>query len=228
MAIIKEYKTMDGYITDDKQKRLNEWLSQDEYYKKIAREAMKSYFYYVKSYIEHYYQNNKSKEEIITDSKFGCQEDKRIIVSDGLSGGFLLNDDILLDDFFRSEYLIDDCKYLGNVFHEKYLDRHQKSERIIDILEKVRNNNPFYNINLIRLNEDDNKKRKKAHLKTIVSVYNVHGESCDFYQQVFDAFKLLGNDAKILVSPSKNKPMLYGESNKGKGLVLGIRYENKK
>ena len=42
-----------------------------------------------------------------------------------------------------------------------------------------------------------------------------------------DALKLI-NDAKILVSPSKNKPMLYGESNKGKGLVLGIRYENKK
>ena len=223
MANIKEYKTIDDYITDGSQKKLKEWQEQEEYYKKISREAMKSYFYYAHSYIEYYYQNIKSKQEELADFSFGGQEDKRIIVSDRLTGGFLLNDDELLDDNLINEFLIKNYKCMGNILADVYKDRHQFSERIIRIIEDVPNSHPFSDLTTIRVDEEENKKLKKEHRYSIISVSNESGEFSNFSKNAFDGFKMLGSDSKILVCTLPEKPMIYGESKKGKGLIMGLK-----
>ena len=134
-----------------------------------------------------------------------------IIVSDRVSGGFILNsDELLVGDIYRKYFLLkrsDVYDILGPVNKVKY----EAIDKIKHMLLKV---------DLHKYNEVCGVERKGK----IVKVYGKN-LSCShqFEATKFDAFKILGDDLKLYVSKKNATPVLYGKSEKGKGLVLGLR-----
>ena len=177
-----------------------------------AREALKAYLdYYPQSFIK-YLDDTGVKENPLVEAIFGIENPKssRIIISDNVSGGFILNSDEVIDGgLIQREH----------IFREKGLSltspidcRKLRSIKIIikkfDKIDKKK----------LRLVSDVETTKKEA------SVYGRGYANPHYFERTrYDSFKLLGEDAKIYVSSPKSTPMLYGESSKGKGIVLGLR-----
>ena len=134
-----------------------------------------------------------------------------IIVSDRVSGGFILNSDELLTGEIYGNYFLlkrsDNYDILGNVNRVKY----EIAGKIQDVLS---------NVDLKKYNKICGVERKGK----VVKVYGKNlSYSHQFEATKFDAFKILGDDLKLYVSRKNAAPVLYGKSEKGKGLVLGLR-----
>ena len=180
-------------------------------YLKEAKEALVAYLeYYPQSFIN-YLDESKSNENPLVDSLFHQikNDSKIIVISDNVTGGFILyNDEIIDESEIQKQHIFRKKGYaLSSVDFKKV----QSIKIIKDILEKINKRN----LRLISLEE----KSKKE-----VAVYGKGYAHPHYFERTrFESFKLLGEDAKIYVSLLKDDPMLYGESSKGKGFVLGLK-----
>ena len=136
--------------------------------------------------------------------------DRRIIISDNVSGGFILYNDEIIDgsfvqrDILRSTFTCSLTSTVDNI----------KLQHIRILLEK------FDQI-------DKTKLRLVSDVETTKKQASVYGRGYanphNFEKTRYNSFKMLGEDVKIYVSSPKATPLLYGESSKGKGFVLGLR-----
>lgn len=138
-----------------------------------------------------------------------------IIVSDRVSGGFILNsDELLVGDIYRKYFLKRSDIYdilAGNVNRGKY----EAVDKIKHMLLKV----------------DLHKYNKICGVERKGKVVKVYGKNLSYSHRFeatkFDAFKILGDDSKLYVSTKNADPVLYGKSEKGKGFAMGLRMDKK-
>ncbi len=179
--------------------------------KKYLLEASK----YLRAYLDFYpqsfvtYTNEKSRNQLLYKPEDINLDE--IIVSDRVSGGFILNsDELLIGEIYGKYFLKRSDIYdilAGNVNREKY----EIAGKIQDVLS---------NVDLKKYNKICGVERKGK----VVKVYGKNlSYSHQFEATKFDAFKILGDDSKLYVSKKNAAPVLYGKSEKGKGLVLGLR-----
>ncbi len=179
--------------------------------KKYLLEASK----YLRAYLDFYpqsfvtYTNEKSRNQLLYKPEDINLDE--IIVSDRVSGGFILNsDELLIGEIYGKYFLKRSDIYdilAGNVNREKY----EIAGKIQDVLS---------NVDLKKYNKICGVERKGK----VVKVYGKNlSYSHQFEATKFDVFKILGDDSKLYVSKKNAAPVLYGKSEKGKGLVLGLR-----
>ena len=181
----------------------------DKTYLLEARDALITYLsYYPQSFIA-YFHDPKSRENPLVQAVFGIERPNKIVISDNVSGGFILNNDELLD---------------GSKIQESYmLKKHGFSLSGVD-----NKKNRSIGILLNHFSQIDKKKLRLIDdieiTKKQVSIYGKDSAHPHCFERTrYNAFKLLGDDAKIYISSPRSTPLLYGESSKGRGLVLGLR-----
>ena len=187
----------------------------DEEYEKGNRKYLLEASSYLLAYLEFYpqsfvtYTNENLRNQLLYKPEDINLDE--IIVSDRVSGGFILNsDELLVGDIYRKYFLKRSNIYdilTGNVNREKY----EAIDRIKNMLSKV----------------DLHKYNKVCGVERKGKIVKVYGRNFSYSHQFevtkFDAFKILGDDSKLYVSTKKSSPKLFGKSGKGKGLVLGLR-----
>ena len=208
---IKEYRTINKYITCGKKEDLDRFISRvnDEYYLAVARDALERYTgYFGDGYVECYDGNHE-----------------QVFVSDRISGGILLNSDKVINDTIRIGLLLKDRTKLDGYALDQFKDKHGYSTRIIETMDSL-DLSKFTSVGRIYQDEDKNEELRKQGRATRVIVKDKYGVySHEFYQHIFDALKLLGGDTKLhIISSPKN--VIYAESSKGKGLILGLSRED--
>jgi hypothetical protein len=183
----------------------------DKIYLLEARDALITYLsYYPQSFIT-YFHDPKSRENPLVQAVFGIERPNKIVISDNVSGGFILNNDELLD---------------GSKIQESYMfKKHGFSLSSVD-----NKKNRSIGILLNHFSQIDKKKLRLIDDNSIeitkkqVSICGKDAAHPHYFERTrYNAFKLLGDDAKIYISSPRSTPLLYGESSKGRGLVLGLR-----
>ena len=191
----------------------------DEEYEKGNKKYLLEASNYLLAYLDFYpqsfvtYTNEKLRNQLLYKPE-DINPDE-IIVSDRVSGGFILNsDELLVGDIYRKYFLKRSDIYdilAGNVNREKY----EAIDKIKSMFSKV----------------DLHKYNKVCGAERIGKKVKVYGRDFSYSHQFevtkFDAFKILGDDSKLYVSAKNASPMLFGKSEKGKGLVLGLRMDKK-
>ena len=177
-----------------------------------AKDALLAYLdYYPQSFVK-YLDDTSSKENPLVESIFGQKERKtdRIIISDNVSGGFILNDDKIMDRSLEQRHHI----YNHNKLLLTNLVTYTQNKSISVIINKIDQ-------------IDKNKLKLISDIEIYKSEVSVYGKGYAhphyFERTRYNAFKLLGEEAKIYISSPRSKPLLYGESPKGKGFVLGLK-----
>ena len=201
--------TLQKYIDKEYEKGNKKYLFE-------ARNALIEYLKrYPKSFIT-YLDEKKVNENPLVQTIFS-EENKsnKIIISDHVSGGFILNSDEILDGSLvqKNHMLMKHGISLSrsSVENKKY----RTSKIIINILEKVDKRK-------LRLIDDE------EIAKGVVRVYGRGYANPHWFERTrYNSFKLLGEDAKLYISSPKSDPFIYGESSKGKGFVLGLRMDKK-
>ena len=197
--------TLKKYIDEEYEKGNKKYLLE-------AKNALVDYLdYYPQSFIK-YLDDTGHKENPLVELLF-CQkrpESSRIIISDNVSGGFILyNDEIIDGSLVQREHILR-TKGLSLTSAVDNI----KLQHIKILLEK------FDQI-------DKTKLRLVSDVETTKKQASVYGRGYanphNFEKTRYNSFKMLGEDAKIYVSSPKAKPLLYGESSRGKGIVLGLR-----
>ena len=179
-----------------------------------ARNALIDYLRYPKSFIT-YLDDLKPNENPLVETIFG-QENKsnKIVISDCVSGGFILNSDEIIDGSLEQKNHM--LKKHGILLSLRpSVEEYRACNRIDYMLEKVDKRK-------LRLIDDE------EIAKEVVRVYGKgYANPHQFERTRYNSLKLLGEEAKLYISSPKSVPLIYGESNKGKGFVLGLRKDEK-
>ena len=191
----------------------------DEEYEKGNKKYLVEASNYLRAYLGFYPQSFVTYTNDILRTQ---SEDKpkninldEIIVSDRVSGGFILNSDELL---------------VGDIYRKYFLKRND----IYDILAGPVNKGKYEAVDKIKrmlLKVDLHKYNEVCGVERKGKIVKVYGRNFSYSHQFeatkFDAFKILGDDSKLYVSAKKASPVLYGKSEKGKGFALGLRMDKK-
>lgn len=179
-----------------------------------ARDALITYLnYYPQSFIN-YLDDTSSRENPLVESIFGQEknESDSIFISDNVTGGFILYDDEIID---------------GSSEQKKHM-YHKNGLLLSSIVSDEQNYSLKIAINHFSKIEENKKKLKLvSEIEMGRKRVGVYGKGCAnphyFERTRYNAFKMLGEDAKIYISSPRSAPLLYGESSKGKGFILGLR-----
>ena len=198
------------------QKYINEEYKKGN--KKYLFEARNALIDYLKRYPHSfitYLDEKKVNENPLVETIFG-QENKsnKIIISDCVSGGFILNSDEIIDGSLEQKNHM--LKKNGiSLSLKPSVEENRASKTIINKLAEV----------------DKSKFRLIVDLEIAKEVVRVYGRGYAnphyFERTRFNSFKLLGEEAKLYISSPKADPFIYGESSKGKGFVFGLRMDKK-
>ena len=195
------------YINEEYEKGNKKYLFE-------ARNALIDYLRYPKSFIT-YLDDLKPNENPLVETIFGQEnESNKIIISDCVSGGFILNSDEIIDGSLEQKNHM--LKKHGILLSLRpSVEEYRACKRIDYMLEKVDKRK-------LRLIDDE------EIAKEVVRVYGKgYANPHQFERTRYNSLKLLGEDAKLYISSPKSVPLIYGESNKGKGFVLGLRKDEK-
>lgn len=215
-----EYEKINALIKKGNLTKLQELidLSYKKGNKKYLFEARNALIDYLKRYPHSfitYLDEKKANENPLVETIFG-QENKsnKIIISDCVSGGFILNSDEIIDGSLEQK--------------NHMLKKHGISLSLRPSVEEDRASKTIIN----KLAEVDKSKfRLIVDLEIAKEVVRVYGRGYAnphyFERTRFNSFKLLGEEAKLYISSPKADPFIYGESSKGKGFVFGLRMDKK-
>lgn len=182
-----------------------------------ARNALIDYLKrYPKSFIA-YLDDLKPNENPLVETIFG-QENKSniIIISDLVSGGFILNSDEILNGSLNQRNHILKKHDVSLSLRPSVEDKKYKVSKIIT--------NKLMEVDKRKLRLIDDEEIKKE----VVCAYGRGYANPHYFERTrFNSFKLLGEEAKLYISSPKADPFIYGESSKGKGIVLGLRMDKK-
>ncbi len=214
-----EYEKISALIKKGDLKKLQDFinLSYEKGNKKYLLEAKNALADYLdrfpQSFIK-YLDDTGSRENPLVESLFGQQkkESNRIFISDNVSGGFILYDDEIID---------------GSSEQRKHM-YHERGLLLSPIVSDEQNYNLKIAISYFSKIEENKKKLKLVSEiemgRKQVGVYGKGYANPHYFERTrYNAIKLLGEDAKIYISSPKSSPLLYGESSKGKGIILGLR-----
>ena len=180
-----------------------------------ARDALITYLnYYPQSFIK-YLDDTSSRENPLVESLFGMKpRSKKLIITDNVTGGFILNNDEIIDgSSTQKEHML--RKSGLSLSTGVTYTQNKNSEILIDKFKEI---SEAKKTNKLRLVSDEEITKRE------VCVYGKGYAHPHYFERTrFNSFKLLGDDIKLYVSSPKSIAMLYGESSKGKGFVLGLR-----
>jgi len=212
-----EYEKLCKLIEKGDLAKLQDYI--DKSYEKGNKKYLFEASEYLRAYLDFYpqsfvtYSNENLRNQLLYKPEDINLDE--IIVSDRVSGGFILNsDELLIGEIYQKYFLKRSDIYdilAGNVNRKKYAI----AGKIQDVLSKV----------------DLKKYNKICGVERKGKVVKVYGKNLSYSHQFeatkFDAFKMLGDDSKLYVSAKNAAPVLYGKSEKGKGIVLGLIMDKK-
>lgn len=186
-----DYTIITSYMRQNDMDSLKRYLEEEKhkYYLKEARESLEKYLRgYRNSFIEYVSEN-------------------RVLISDGCTGGLILNNGEIISNEIKKEFLG------RNSFDANDL----KDESIKIIFERCDNLDKIAKIEVYGIVPDT----KPGTIK----VYNSSGKELHAFQKsIYEEYKnILGEDTKFKTNSDKNKPILTAKSSKGRAFVLGIR-----
>lgn len=215
-----EYEKMCKLIKNGNLINLQKYIN-EEYEKgnkKYLFEARNALIDYLKRYPHSfitYLDEKKVNENPLVETIFG-QENKsnKIIISDCVSGGFILNSDEIIDGSLEQRNHM--LKKHGILLSLRpSVEENRACKRIDYMLEKVDKRK-------LRLIDDEEIE------KEVVRVSGRGYANPHWFERTrYNSLKLLGEEAKLYISSPKSVPLIYGESSKGKGFVLGLRKDEK-
>jgi hypothetical protein len=193
MIDYKDYNKIQEFLNKGDLDSIKKYIEKEKnkYYLKEAREAL--YEYVKNSYLSFY--------DYI---------DGRLIISDGFTGFYVLNNDEVLTQHIKSK-----CSGYSLEYREKIKEKVLKVYMAYCNVGKLLSDAPL---------EIGEVSTPKENLKSLIIISKDSKVTHNFQKRLYDeSLKILGEDTAVTISSDENNPMFVSKSPKGFCLAMGIK-----